>query len=88
MAWQDNRTGAFNTWYTASPDGGGSWSGEVKLSNLTSGAPYKSPAGYIFPDGDYFGIAVSSAGVAYAIRGEANGSSVYCCGDVWSAEGS
>jgi hypothetical protein len=62
LAWQDNRTGAFNTWYTTSSDGAASWTGQVKLSNRTSGAPYKSPAGYTFPDGDYFGIAVSSAG--------------------------
>jgi len=88
LAWQDNRTGAFNTWYAASSDGGGSWPGEVKLSNLTSGAAYKSPAGYTFPDGDYFGIAVSPAGVTYAIWGEADGSSIYCCGDVWYAHGS
>jgi hypothetical protein len=88
LAWQDNRTGAFNTWYTASSDGGSSWAGQVKLSNLTSGAPYKSPAGYTFPDGDYFGIAVSPAGVTYAIWGEADGSSIYCCGDVWYTHGS
>jgi len=87
LAWQDNRTGAFNTWYTASSDGGASWPGEVKLSNRTSGAPYKSPAGYTFPDGDYFGIAVSSAGITYAIWGEADGSSIYCCGDTWYAQG-
>jgi hypothetical protein len=88
LAWQDNRTGAFNTWYTASSDGGASWPGEVKLSNHTSGAPYKSAAGYTFPDGDYFGIAVSSAGITYAIWGEADGSSLYCCGDTWYARGS
>jgi len=88
LAWQDNRTGAFNTWSAASSNGGGSWPGEVKLSNLTSGAAYKSAAGYTFPDGDYFGIAVSSAGVTYAIWGEADGSSIYCCGDVWYAKGS
>jgi len=87
LAWQDNRTRAFNTWYTATSDGGASWPGQVKLSNLTSGAPYKSPAGYSFPDGDYFGIAVSSAGVTYAIWGEADGSSIYCCGDTWYARG-
>jgi len=88
LAWQDNRAGAFNTWYTATSDGGASWTGQVKLSDLTSGAPYKSPAGYTFPDGDYFGIAVSSAGVTYAIWGEADGSSIYCCGDTWYAQGS
>jgi hypothetical protein len=83
LAWQDNRTGAFNTWYTTSSDSGTSWTSQVKLSNRTSGAPYKSPAGYTFPDGDYFGIAVSSAGITYAIWGEADGSSIYCCGDTW-----
>jgi hypothetical protein len=88
LAWQDNRTGAFNTWYAASSDGGASWSKQVKLSNLTSGAPYKSDAGYTFTDGDYFGVAVSSVGVTYAIWGEADGSSIYCCGDVWYTKGS
>jgi hypothetical protein len=87
LAWQDNRTGAFNTWYTTSADGGASWTGQVKLSDRTSGAPYKSAAGYTFPDGDYFGIAVSSAGVTYAIWGEADGSSIYCCGDTWYTHG-
>ena len=41
-----------------------------------------------FPDGGYFGIAVSSAGITDAIWGEADGSSVYCCGDTWYAQGS
>jgi hypothetical protein len=87
LAWQDNRTGAFNTWYTTSANGGASWSPQVKLSDRTSGAPYKSPAGYTFPDGDYFGIAVSSTGITYAIWGEADGSSIYCCGDTWYTHG-
>jgi hypothetical protein len=87
LAWQDNHTGAFKTWYTASSDGAASWTGQMKLSNRTSGAPYKSPAGYTFPDGDYFGIAVSSAGITHAIWGEADGSSIYCCGDTWYAQG-
>jgi len=87
LAWQDDRTGAFNTWYSASSDGGSTWGARVKLSNLTSGAPYKSKKGYTFTDGDYFGIAVSSAGVTFAIWGEADGSSLYCCGDVWFTKG-
>ena len=59
-----NSTGEFNTWYAKSTDGGATWGAQVKLSNLTSGAPYKDPDGYTFTDGDYFGIAVSSTGVA------------------------
>jgi hypothetical protein len=88
LAWQDDRTGAFNTWYASSSDGGSTWSKQVKLSNLTSGAPYKSAAGYAFPDGDYFGLAVGSTGTSFAIWGEADGSSIYCCGDVWFTRGS
>src|SRR5207302_583213 len=57
LAWQDDRTGAFNTWYTSTSIGGSTWSKQAKLSNLTSGAPYKSAAGYTFTDGDYFGSA-------------------------------
>ena len=80
--------GQFNTWYTKSTDGGATWSAPVKLSNLTSGPPYKHPDGYTFTDGDYFGIAVSSTGVAHIIWGEADGSSLYCCGDTWYTKGS
>ncbi len=87
LAWQDDRNGAYNTWYTRSTNGGASWGSQVRLSNLTSGAPYKSAAGYAFTDGDYFGLAVGSTGVAHLIWGEADGSSLYCCGDVWFTKG-
>ena len=88
LAWQDNSIGEFNTWYAKSTDGGATWSAQVKLSNLTSGPPYKHPDGYTFTDGDYFGIAVGSTGVAHIIWGEADGSSLYCCGDTWYTKGS
>ena len=87
LAWQDDRTGRFNTWYARSADGGTTWGSAVRLSNLGSGAPYKSPDGYTFPDGDYFGMAVSSSGIAHVIWGEADGSSLYCCGDTWYTKG-
>jgi hypothetical protein len=87
LAWQDDRTGKFNTWYARSTDGGTTWSTHVRLSNLASGAPYKTADGYTFTDGDYFGIAVSSTGIAHVIWGEADGSSLYCCGDVWYTKG-
>jgi hypothetical protein len=88
LAWQDDRTGRFNTWYARTADGGTTCGSPVRLSNLGSGAPYKSPAGYTFPDGDYFGLAVSSTGIAHVIWGEADGSSLYCCGDTWYTKGS
>jgi hypothetical protein len=80
LAWQDDRTGAYNTWYARSTDGGATWGAQIRLSNLT-------PDGYPFTDGDYFGIAVGSTGVAHVVWGEADGSSLYCCGDVWYTKG-
>ncbi len=97
LAWQDNRNNAcwncgglgdWNTWYTRTTNGGGKWIADVQLSNQGSGAPYKTPLGYAFTDGDYFGLAVSpSTGVNYVIWGEADGSSIYCCGGAWSTSG-
>ena len=97
LAWQDNRNAAcwncgglgdWNTWYTRTTNGGGKWIADVKLSNLGSGAPYKTSQGYAFTDGDYFGLAVSpTTGVNYAIWGEADGSSLYCCGGAWYTSG-
>ena len=69
LAWQDDRTGQLNAWYVRSADGGTTWGPPVRLSNLGSGAPYKSPG--TTPDGDYFGMAVSSTGIAHVIWGEA-----------------
>jgi hypothetical protein len=45
LAWQDDRTGAFNTWYARSTDGGASWGPEARLSDRGSGARHKSPNG-------------------------------------------
>jgi len=87
LAWQDDHTGRYNTWYSRSTDGGTTWRAPERLSNLGSGAPYKFPNGYTFTDGDYFGLTVSSSGVAHVIWGEADGSSLYCCGDVWYTKG-
>ena len=93
LAWQDNRNnpcwdcgglGDWNTWYTRTTNDGVKWIADVRLSNLGSGASYKTPLGYAFTDGDYFGLAMSpSTGVNYLIWGEADGSSIYCCGGAW-----
>jgi len=73
LAFQDDRNGsqtAWNTWYRKTTDGGATWSPAVRLSDKTSGASYKSTAGYRFPYGDYFELAVDSAGLTQAIWGE------------------
>jgi hypothetical protein len=75
LVWQDNRNGAnaWNTWYARTTNSGRTWSPDVRLSNLGTGAPYKSAAGYTFPFGDYLGLAVDPAGTNFVIWGEANG---------------
>ncbi len=73
IAWQDDRAGAFNTWLTRTGNGGRSWSSHVRLSNLGSGASYKTSAGYTFPYGDYMGLAVTSQGANVAVWGEGTG---------------
>jgi hypothetical protein len=97
LAWQDNRNaacancgglGGWNTWFARTTDDGGSWTASVRLSNMGSGAPYKTPGGYAFTDGDYFGLAVDSSGTNHVIWGEADGSSIYCCGGAWYTRGS
>ena len=75
LVWQDNRNGvnAWNTWYARTTNGGATWSAAVRLSNLGSGAPYKTTAGYTFPFGDYGGLAVDSTGTNFAVWGEGDG---------------
>ncbi len=96
LAWQDNRNAAcrncggfgdWETWYARTTNMGGKWAAAVQLSNLGSGAPYKTSSGYDFTDGDYFGLAVNAQGVNYVIWGEADGSSIYCCGGAWYTSG-
>lgn len=94
LAWQDNRNGSgasdiggWNLWYRHTSDGGETWATNVRLSNLESGAPYKNAAGYAFPHGDYSGLAVDADGRSFLIWGEADGSSIYCCGSSWFTRG-
>jgi hypothetical protein len=87
VAWQDNRNGsaAYNTWYTRTTNGGGSWSSAVRLSDLGSGAPYKTAAGYAFPYGDYFEMETAPSGLNYVIWSE--GTSYIGPGGSWYTKG-
>lgn len=88
VAWQDDRNGstaAWNTWYKRTGNGGATWSGDLRISDQTSGAPYKSAAGYVFPYGDYFEMAVDGAGKNHAIWGE--GISYTGPGGTWYTSG-
>jgi len=88
VGWMDDRNGAtaFNVWYRTTATSGGTWSSAVRLSNLSSGAPYKASSGFAFTYGDYFSIAVNSSGTSYVIWGE--GPNYVGPGGTWSTSGS
>jgi hypothetical protein len=73
-AWYYQTTGtdvdAWNVFYRRSTDGGLTWSTAVKISDATSGAGYKSAAGFLEIYGDYGEMAITSAGKSIAVWGE------------------
>jgi Neuraminidase (sialidase) len=71
LTYMDSRTGAWNVWYRASTDGGVTWTADAKLSDATTGASYKSAAGFADPYGDYDAIAITNLGKSVAVMGEA-----------------
>jgi hypothetical protein len=84
IAWQDDRNGrttAWNTWYRRTTDSGRSWGEPVRVSDQSGGAGYKTAAGYAFPYGDYFEIAVDGEDRTHLIWGE--GSSYSGPGGTW-----
>ncbi len=87
VAWQDDRNGpsAWNTFFKTTVDGGRHWSSEILLSNVGTGASYKTPAGYLFPYGDYFGIAADAQGTNFVMWGEGTGRSTF--GGSWFTVG-
>jgi hypothetical protein len=72
---------AWNTWYRRSSDGGATWSTPVRISDATSGAPYKTAAGYAEVYGDYGEMAITNRGKTIATWGE--GISYTGPGGVW-----
>jgi hypothetical protein len=81
--YQDDRNGAagWNTWFRSSTDGGLMWSPEARLSNRSTGAPYKTAAGYAQPYGDYGQVAITNTGTTIAVWGE--GTSYAGPGGTW-----
>jgi hypothetical protein len=88
VVWQDDRqqsqTG-WNTWYRRTTNGGTSFSTDIRVSDLTSGAPYKNANGYAFPYGDYLDLSVGPDGVNQVTWGE--GASYSGPGGCWTAHG-
>jgi hypothetical protein len=85
IAWAETSGGgnvdAWNQWYRKSTDGGGTWSTAVRISDATSGAPYKTAAGYAEVYGDYGEMAITNRGQTIATWGE--GISYTGPGGVW-----
>jgi hypothetical protein len=72
-AWYVQENGgpkAWNVWYRASTDGGITWSEPINISDATSGAAYKNPAGFLEPYGDYGEISITSGSRTIAVWGE------------------
>jgi hypothetical protein len=67
VAWADdhNGPGAWNIWYRASDNGGLRWSQAVRVSAHGPGGRGRAHAGFPFPYGDYFGLAVDGQGASY-----------------------
>jgi len=87
LAFMDDRNGkkAWNTWFRQTSDGGSTWTAAIRLSNASTGASYKGPDGYWFPDGDYMGIAVGSSGTNYVVWGESPSYAI--SGGTWFTRG-
>jgi hypothetical protein len=66
----DNRGGAWNIWTRQSTDGGQTWSAPVDVSDASSGATYKTAAGFSSPYGDYSGIGITTGGKTVSVGGE------------------
>jgi hypothetical protein len=71
----------WNVYYRTSSDGGLSWSAAVRISDASSGAAYKTAAGFAEVYGDYGEIAITSTGKSFAAWGE--GISYTGPGGVW-----
>jgi hypothetical protein len=93
IAWMDARVNdpsranhhLWNVFYRSSTNGGATWSSETRLSGQARGYNYILPAGFRFPFGDYFGLAIDSEGVTHAAWGE--GSNYKSPGSIWYTRG-
>jgi len=93
IAWMDTRETEpghperplWNTYYRSSTNGGATWNAETRLSGPATGYDYILPAGFRFPFGDYFGLAIDSDGATHAVWGE--GRDYKSPGSIWYTHG-
>jgi len=60
----------WNVWYRSSSNGGRTWTAPAKISDMATGASYKSADGFGEPYGDYGEIGITNDGATIAIWGE------------------
>jgi hypothetical protein len=86
IAWMDTRSAPYwNTLYRSSTNGGASWSDQMRISSYVAGYSYIFPAGFSFPFGDYFQMAIDDLGRTHAIWGE--GANWNTPGSIWYSRG-
>ena len=93
IAWMDARATEaahpnhhlWNTIYRSSTNGGATWSLETQLSGPAVGFDYILPAGFRFPFGDFFSLAIDSEGTTHAVWGE--GRNYKSPGSIWYTHG-
>jgi hypothetical protein len=79
----------WNTFYRNSTNGGATWSAEARLSAQSASSSrsddYVQPAGFLFPFGDYFSIAIDNQGSTHAVWGA--GRNYKSPGSIWYTRG-
>lgn len=91
IAWMDTRKAdsknrpVWNTLYRTSTNGGATWSPELQLSGPVRGYDYILPAGFLFPFGNLFSIAIDSVGLTHVVWGE--GRNYRSPGSIWYVRG-
>jgi hypothetical protein len=86
ISWMDTRNGPlWNVYYRRSADGGRRFTSEVDLSTYVAGLSYIQPAGFNFPFGDYYEMAIDDRGDSHLIWGE--GLNWDSPGSIWYARG-
>jgi hypothetical protein len=86
IGWMDARGGTlWNTYYRSSTNGGASWSAEADLSTYVPGFSYIQPAGFGYPFGDYFEMAIDGDGDTHVVWGE--GLNYQTPGSIWYSRG-
>jgi hypothetical protein len=90
IAWMDTRNAsrtspAWNTYYRSSSNGGATWADENRVSSYVPGYRYISNAGFSFPFGDYFGLAIDNHSDTHIVWGE--GQNYQSPGSIWQATG-